>query len=165
MNAIPEELANELGQRLGLAVDHGIIQSNVVAHTGASGFHRLANQAAFDGAVVRGRSYVLVDDFVGQGGTLANLRGFLIDGGGHVVGATALTGKPFSSILAPTNDKLSALRAKHGQDLETWWLDRFGHAFDCLTQSEARYLERTLDADTIRTRIAAAEQAGAGSAV
>jgi adenine/guanine phosphoribosyltransferase-like PRPP-binding protein len=42
-----------------------------------------------------------VDDFVGQGGTLANLIGFIKSLGGHVVGATALTGKPYSAKLAP----------------------------------------------------------------
>ena len=36
--------------------------------------------------------------------------------------------------------------------------EEFGHAFDCLTQSEARYLARAPDVDTIRNRIAAAQQ-------
>ena len=69
-------------------------------------------------------------------------------------------GKPHSASLAPTAAQLTLLRNKHGKDLETWWLARFGHGFDCLTQSEARYLERTANADTIRDRIAAAEQTG-----
>ena len=162
VNAIPEALADELGRALGWPVDPGIAQSNIVGHTGADGFHRLANQAAFAGVVFAGTNYVLVDDFVGQGGTLANLRGFIEKRGGRVVGATALTGKPYSAILRLSSDQLARLRAKHGQDLENWWRDRLGHTFDCLTQSEARYLWRTKDADTVRIRIAAAEQAGDG---
>jgi len=71
-----------------------------------------------------------------------------------------LTGKPYSAKLRPTNEQLALLRAKHGHALEIWWQQRFGHNFDCLTQSEARYLERSPDADTIRNRLAAAEQAG-----
>jgi hypothetical protein len=51
------------------------------------------------------------------------------------------------------------LRQKHG-NIEQWWQDRFGHTFDSLTQSEARYLTRSENADTIRDKIVAAEQAG-----
>lgn len=46
-----------------------------MAHTGANGFGRLARQPFFEGVVTAGQDYVLVDDFVGMGGTLANLRG------------------------------------------------------------------------------------------
>lgn len=156
VNAIPEALADELGERTGFPVDGSIVQINVVGHTGASGFSRLARQALFDGDVVAGADYLLVDDFIGQGGTLANLRGYIESKGGNVIGATVLTGKDFSARLALTNEQLAALRAKHG-NLEDWWKARFGHGFDRLTQSEARYLERTKDADTIRDRLAEAE--------
>ncbi len=162
VNAIPEALADVLGGVLGWPINPDIVQTNVVGHTGSDGFHRMANQAAFTGTVVAGERYVLVDDFIGQGGTLANLRGYVETSGGRVIGATTLTGKQYSAILGLHPDQLAKLRAKHGQDLENWWLDRFGHAFDCLTQSEARYLERTTDADTVRNRIVAAEQKGDG---
>ena len=157
VNAIPEALADELAEQTGFPVDASIVQINVVGHTGANGFSRLAKQALFDGDVVEGADYLLVDDFIGQGGTLANLKGYIESNGGRVIGATVLTGKPFSAKLSPTNEQLTALRQKHGEQLEAWWIDRFGHDFDCLTQSEARYLERTADADTIRDKIAAAE--------
>ena len=160
VNAIPEALADELARLLDLPVDSSVVQTNVVSHTGADGFSRLARQAAFTGEIVAGTDYVMVDDFVGQGGTLANLRGIIEAAGGHVIAATALTGKPHSAALAPTAEQLALLRAKHGKELEIWWNERFGHGFDCLTQSEARYLERTQDADTVRNRIAEAEQTG-----
>jgi len=158
VNAIPEALADELAQRTGLPVDGSIVQTNIVGHTGADGFSRLARQALFAGSVVNGAAYVMVDDFIGQGGTLANLRGHIESNGGRVIAAVVLTGKPYSSKLSLSTDQLTALRIKHhGENLETWWLDRFGHAFDCLTQSAARYLERTQDADVFRNRIAAQE--------
>ena len=160
VNAIPEAMADELAQRLGLAVDDALVQINVVGHTGASGFARLARPAVFEGDIMPTADYLLVDDFIGQGGTLANLKGHIEANGATVIGATVLTGKPYSSVLEPTAQQLAALRAKHGQALEDWWRDRFGYGFDCLTQSEARYLERSPDADRIRDRISEEEQAG-----
>ena len=71
VNAIPEIFAEDMGNRLGWPVDSGVVQINVAAHTGADGFTRLARQAEFDGPIQAGDEYVLVDDFVGMGGTLA----------------------------------------------------------------------------------------------
>ncbi|MBV5340603.1 MAG: phosphoribosyltransferase [Deltaproteobacteria bacterium] len=157
VNAIPEVFADELAQRLDLVVDSGIVQTNVVAHTGANGFGRLARQPFFEGTVTAGQDYVLVDDFVGMGGTLANLRGYIEAQGGKVIGAVTLTGKPYSAKLSLEQMQLQELREKHGTYIESWWQENFGHAFDCLTQSEARYLARTSDVDTIRDRIAEAK--------
>ena len=160
VNAIPAALGRLLNERLGIRFDTAIVQTNVVGHTGAGGYGRLARQAAFEGEVDTDREYVMVDDFIGQGGTLANLRGWIERQGGRVVGAVGLTGKPYSAILNPSEEQLHALRQKHGPDFEKWWREHFGHAFDCLTQSEARYLARSPDADTIRDRLAAAKREG-----
>ena len=157
VNAIPEVFADQLGKVLQWPVDAGVVQVNVVSHTGAGGFWRMARQAEFEGAVVPGQDYVLVDDFVGMGGTLANLKGYIESNGGKVLAAVSLTGKPHSAKLALSPERLYELRNKHGAELENWWLERFAHGFDALTESEARYLARTETADTVRDRIAAAE--------
>ena len=135
---------------------YGFIQINIVGHTGADGFTRLARQARFDGPVESGIEYFLVDDFIGQGGTLANMRSFVLGRGGKVLGATALPGKPYSVTLSVKQEIITQLRHKHGLELEQWWLDRFGFGYDCLTHSEGHYLLRTPDADRIRNRIVAA---------
>lgn len=158
-NAIPEALARAIAERCRLDIDESIVQTNVVNHTGASGYWRLASQALFDGDVLPGRNYVMVDDFVAQGGTMANLRGFIEKRGGRVVLAVSLTGKPHSAKLAPDADQAVRLRKKHGNELENWWKNEFGFGFDLLTASEARYLESTADAEQIRNRIAEAKQA------
>lgn len=165
VNAIPEVLAERLSQVLGWPAETGVVQTNVVSHTGANGFWRLARQAEFDGPVQPGRSYVMVDDFVGMGGTLANLKGYIESKGGKVLAAVSLTGKPHSAKLAVSSERLQELRLKHGKELEDWWVRRFAHAFDALTESEARYLARTATADTIRNRITEAQQTGNGTAV
>lgn len=155
VNAIPEIFADELTKVLGWPIDAGVLQVNVVGHTGADGFSRLARQAEFTGTIQTGCEYVMVDDFVGMGGTLANLRGYIESNGGKVLAAVVLTGKPHSAKLAPTPERLQELRAKHGTELEYWWIEQFAHAFDALTESEARYLARTKTFDTIRDRITA----------
>jgi len=137
---------------------------NSVGHTGADGFKRLANQALFAGPVVQGATYLLVDDFVGQGGTLANLIGFIRSKGGGVVGACVLTGKPYSAKLAPDEGQINALRQKHGRELEAWWAEKFGFDFDRLTRSEARYLEKSADAQAIRDRLIEAGLKGSAGA-
>lgn len=95
----------------------------------------------------------MVDDFVGQGGTLANLRGYLMQGGGRVLGATTLTGRADSAKLALQPGTVAALREKHGDQIENWWQGVFGYRFDCLTESEARYLVRVENVDAIRARL------------
>jgi hypothetical protein len=149
-------LAELLSEALSTPIETSIIQMNVVNHTGASGWHRMCSPPLFDGAVDQELPYVLVDDFIGQGGTLANLRGHVMHHGGSVVGAICLTGRPDSAKLALSDQTLDFLREKHGPEIEKWWLENFGYDFSCLTESEARYLVRVENADTIRSRIAEA---------
>jgi len=158
INQIPVALADKLGHLFQLEVDDSVIQANKVKHTGADGYTRVANPATFTGDVTPGKNYLIVDDFIGQGGTVANLAGYIRSHGGNVLGAVTLTGRDYSAKLAPDPALIDALRNKHGSELEDWWRSKFGYGFDQLTQSEARYLERSGDADTIRARIAAAKQ-------
>lgn len=148
VNAIPEALAWSISTALEWRHEQRITQSNKVFHTGADGFSRLQRQAIFSGEAKTGLNYVLVDDFIGQGGTLANLRGHILRQGGHVLGATALTGKEYSAKLAPSDEQTVELRSRHGH-LEHWWRQRFGFGFECLTASETRYLCRTSPSERI----------------
>jgi len=160
VNAIPTALAKLLSERLKIGFDPAIIQSNVVSHTGASGYGRLSRQARFEGDIEARSEYVMVDDFVGQGGTLANLRGWVEKHHGRVIGAIVLTGKPYSAKLSPSREQIHELTQKHGKSFEDWWKAEFGHTFDCLTQSEARYLTCSPDVDTIRDRLAQEKREG-----
>jgi len=159
MNAIPRAFARSLSKTLGLPIASGIIQVNRVLHTGAGGYHRLSFPPVFEGEV-EPAEYALVDDFIGQGGTLANLKGHVEVRGGRVTGAVVLCGKAYSAKLRLTQETLEALRQKHGRELEEWWIATFGYGFESLTESEARYLTRSSDVDTIRARLAASRGAG-----
>lgn len=156
INRIPAAFAELLAERLSAEIETGVVQGNVAGHTGASGWQRLARPAIFTGRVETGRSFVLVDDFVGQGGTLANLRGHILRHGSEVLAAATLTGKGYSARLALRTETLDALKSRHGPEIENWWRVNFGYGFEKLTESEARYLLRAENADSIRDRILAA---------
>jgi hypothetical protein len=155
VSVLAEVLAQALRKLLGWETDTELVQANIVDHPGDIGFGHLARQAVFAGGVQAGRTYILVDDFIGQGGTLANLRGHILRGGGQVTGATVLTGNAAAAELVPGQDVLQELGSKHGS-VERWWEQYFGWGFDCLTAAEARYLAGWPDTDGIRERIEAA---------
>jgi hypothetical protein len=158
-NAIPDAMAQEIGERLKLPPLSGaIMQSNKVAHTRAGGWHRLVTPATFTGATGAGVDYVLVDDHIGFGGTLANLRGYIEANGGHVRAITTLTETGGARKIAIRPKTLSVLYSKHGNELAQFWRAVFGHGLDCLTDVEAGYLSRVESFDAIRTRMAEAAE-------
>jgi hypothetical protein len=61
---------------------------------------------------------------------------------------------PFSSY--GDDSLIQALREKRGKDFEDCWRQTFGFGYDSLTRSEARHLENSPDAHTIRDRLIAA---------
>jgi hypothetical protein len=119
----------------------------------------LAFPAVFEGAL-KEEEYILVDDFVGQGGTLANLRGHVEFHGGRVTSSISLAGKDRSAKMNLDEGTLQKLRIKHGEQLEEWWNSTFGYGLNRLTESEAAYLFRSDDFDTITARLIAARRAG-----
>lgn len=155
INKIPDATAAVLAHSLRLSVAEGIVQTNVVEHTRSSAAVRFARQPAFTGTIDAGAEYFIVDDHVGMGGTIANLRGYIESRGGLVIGATTLTASRNSATISLRPETLGALRLKHG-GLESWWIDRFGHGYDALTEPEAQHLIRIPDSESIRDRIASA---------
>jgi hypothetical protein len=159
-NAIPDAYARFLGRRLQLRVEEEIDQANSVGHTRSSGFVRLARRATFEGPVLAGDSYLIADDHVGLGGTIAELRAYIEANGAAMIGATTLTRSRDSHHIALRPETLRQLREKHGQSLEDLWRERFGYGLDGLTEPEAGYLLRTPDVERIRAGLAEAEAVG-----
>ncbi|HEX3886945.1 MAG TPA: phosphoribosyltransferase [Phenylobacterium sp.] len=156
-NAIPDAMAQVLARDLGLTVSAGeIVQNNKVGHTRAKAFNRLVTPAQFEGHVVGGASYVLVDDHVGLGGTLANLKGHIETSGAEVIAMTTLTESRHARLIALRQDTLNVLRERHGDELEIFWRQQFGHGLECLTEIEASQLAREPSVDAIRDRLAQA---------
>ena len=163
-NKIPRAYADILADRLGAQVAVDIVHINKVNRSGSDGFHMLAAQPEFDGAVEAGREYIIVDDTLAQGGTLASLKGYIEQKGGRVVAISALTGKDYSAKLRPNTADLELLRKKY-PELEAFWYEEFGYGFDRLTSSEANYLctVKGHTFDTIRNRILAERRQGGAS--
>lgn len=110
------------------------------------------------GDIVAGADYLLVDDHVGFGGTLANLRGFIEYNGGHVLGMTTLTETREARRIAIRDKTADMQKSKHGQELEQFWHGEFGHGIDCLTEIEAGYLCRASSVAAIKNRMAQAAE-------
>lgn len=142
-NAIPDAMAQVLGRSFNLPVVAGeIVQTNKVGHTRAPAFQRLVTPAVFDGDVQSGAAYVLVDDHVGLGGTLANLRGHVEAHGGKVIAITTLTESRDARRISLRPETRDLLWKRHGEELDQLWRAQFGHGIDCLTEVEALQLCR-----------------------
>ena len=164
-NAIPDVMAQVIGRRLAMPVIAAeIVQTNKVGHTRAPAFQRLVTPATFDGVVQPGCRYVLVDDHVGLGGTLANLRGFLEAGGATVVGITTLTESRNARQISLKAATREVLWTRHGAELDSLWHDHFGHGIDSLTEVEAIQLCRQQSVAAIQDFLvkAAVEARGRG---
>lgn len=143
-NKIPMAFAKLLQEVLELELDNNIIQISTGNRTTSNGVERLLKRVLFDGKVQKGRNYFIVDDVITQGGTLADLRGYIESLGGNVIGAGALSGKAHSSVLAITKPTLGLLRQQAGKDIEKYWQQHFGYGYEAFTESEARYLNKQI---------------------
>ena len=156
-NAIPDAMAQTLSRYIGLPVIVGeIVQTNKVGHTRAPAFQRLVTPALFDGDVQSGTAYVLVDDHVGLGGTLANLRGYVEDRSGLVIAITTLTESRDARHLSLRPHTRDLLWQKHGEELDAFWRGQFGYGIDCLTEVEALQLCRQHSVAAIESFLAKA---------
>lgn len=143
-NKIPMAYALALSEMLGVDMDLGIVQAKRAYRTSSDGVGRLLKRVSFDGVVLSGHHYMIIDDVITQGGTLADLRGFIESKGGKVILASTLNGKPNSAKLPITKATLGQLRKQAGKEIEQWWQEQFGYDFSQFTESEARYLAKQI---------------------
>ncbi|EXJ11930.1 adenine phosphoribosyltransferase [Nitrincola nitratireducens] len=154
-NKIPAALAYYLAVNLQLELCGDIVQANKPQRTDKGAYYRLSQYPFFDGNVQQGRNYVILDDTLSMGGTLASLRGYIENKGGRVILAVALTGHDGAASLNIKEAMLKAIRNKHGDELDEWWKSEVGFGVDKLTQGEAGHLKKASSIDEIRSRILA----------
>lgn len=158
-NKIPLATAEILAYKLNLDVEMDIIQSDRVYRTNSGADHRLAFTPTFEGSVVSGQEYFLIDDTLAMGGTLASLRGFIENRKGKVLGAMVMTAHEGSLHLPIRQEMLNNIFQKHGQILNDFWKEQFDYEIDKLTQAEAGHLRAAKTFDSIRERIITARNA------
>ena len=159
-NKIPLAIAEVLADRLGLHVETQVVQREKVYRTNSGSDHRLAFNPSYTGPIVEDRAYLIVDDTLTMGGTLASLRGYVENRGGKVLGASVMTAHIGALDMAVKPKMLAAINEKHGPAMDHFWKEEFGHGIDRLTQGEAGHLKAAASVDAIRDRIAAARHAG-----
>ena len=156
-NQIPLAMAAVLSKELDSPVDHNILQANKVNRTDAGIDHRLAYQPLFTGEVKAGQEYLLVDDTLSVGSTIANLRGYIETNGGKVIGAAVMTAHEGALNIAIKPEMIHAIINKHGNDMDIYLNKELGYGVDKLTQGEAGHIRKAQDVEQIRNRIFAAK--------
>ncbi len=147
-NAIPQALAAHYATNSGGSVDTGIVQINRAYHTGANAIQRLIARPQFDGSVMAGARYVLVDDVTTLGGTLAELAHHIQSGGGEVVGVITLVNASRNVTMVAPARVTREIERRFGDEVRRL----FGVEPSALTAAEAGYLIGFRDADTLRNR-------------
>ena len=160
-NQIPYAYAAALKVDYGMKLDEQIIQVQKAGHTDAEGIHRLMAHSVFDGEVIQGQDYVLVDDVMTFGGTLNDLRDYIESNGGRVVACTVLAVGRNGSYLAVQPKTVEEIYSKFGKEEINNLLREAGIAYDAesLTDRQARYIQNT-DLFTLRNRIDAEKASG-----
>ena len=159
-NKIPIAFAQEIAERLNLDVETDIIQQEFVGRTDSGADHRLEFNPSFEGEVKQGKKYIVVDDTLTMGGTLASLRGYIENRGGQVVGATVMTAHPGALDMVVKPNMLEAIGVKHGQVMNEFWKENYGYEIDKLTQGEAGHLKAAQSVDSLRERLTKARDEG-----
>ena len=159
-NKIPLAMAKVLARRLNLQVESSIVQSERVGRTGTGADHRLAFNPSFEGEVKTDQAYLIIDDTLLMGGTIASLRGYIENRGGRVVGVSVMDAQEGAVDIAVKPKMLAAIENKHGPSMNQFWQENFGYGIDKLTQSEAGHLRRATSVDEIRDRLVKARHEG-----
>lgn len=140
-NALPFAYAARLREMIGGEVDSDIVQAARVGRTTLNRFQRFLWQPQFVGDVRLDRPYVLVDDAVTIGGTVAALCSHIVRAGGTVAAVTALAHKSGQhQPLALTYRTRQMLDTVYTAGIEHLWKEAIGHEIDCLTEPEGAFL-------------------------
>jgi len=147
-NAIPQVLSEVFAFLCGASADIDLVQVTKVHHTGADPMQRLIRRPEFEGPVQVGANYVLVDDVVNFGTTLAELAHYIQLNGGLVSEIAVMVNAGRNKALSPDRKTLSILKERFVNEI----IEIFGIDIDALTANEAQYLVGFRMSNEIRDR-------------
>jgi len=141
-NVLPATHAKILSKVIAGEVDDRIIQDSRVGRTNMTRFARFLWQPSFCGQVLDGRSYVIVEDMVTLGGTVAALASYIHKHGGRVVAVISLASDkgPLTTPLALRQNTRRRLNNVFSSGFSDFWREAIGHAGTCLTDREGAFL-------------------------
>ena len=147
-NAIAQVLAEVFAFLSGASADKDLVQVTKVYHTGADPMQRLIHRPEFEGPVEVGAEYVLIDDVLNFGTTLAELAHYIQLNGGLVSNIAVMVNAGRNKSLSPDRKTLRILKERFANEI----IEIFGINIDALTANEAQYLVGFRSSDEIRNR-------------
>lgn len=153
-NVLPRALAWVISKHSGLLVATNIIETRKVSRTKKSALVKFFDLPVFEGKVIQGQDYILIDDAVSQGATLSELRHFIDNVGGNVVNISTFAAAQFSAKIAPRTETIQKIEEKFGRDGTEKFLREYSVAgtLEALTGRQALYLLSFGSLDTLRER-------------
>ena len=158
LNKLPLAYARELAKESNGEVA-GISQTNVTSHTDSGAIERMFRTPNFNGEVIKGKKYLIVDDVVTSGSTVRALKEYIENNGGKVIGVSSLSNISsihggYSGNLAIKQDTIKKLREKFIIRQLNSLLLQYGIAekYQDLTNAQAIYLLQFKDIDRLRDK-------------
>ncbi|MFN3832148.1 MAG: phosphoribosyltransferase [Allorhizobium sp.] len=137
-NALAISYAQWLGHELGWGVEEGIFQTKDFSKDKSTAWVRIAHRSGFYGEIDKTTPYVIVDDVVTLGGTLADLRSFILGKGGRVIGMSTLASKDGNDVQIRLNSsEQTELEKFYGSDLAKFCNELLGFDHRGFTSPEA----------------------------
>lgn len=156
-NKIPLALAMQLQRFYGNKVDLDIIQAVRANHTGSNAVNRLKNVVFKKNSdqPLNGKTFVIVDDHITMGGTVASLAKFIHDNGGKVDKAFSLSNNTRqiklpdgSQDITPSKSEIAQARNRFGS-----WVEEFsGMKYEEMSKQTIQYLLRFKSIEALKAK-------------
>lgn len=139
-NALAISYAQWLSHELDWPVETRAFQEKTVSRDREKAWVRIANRCDFYGEIDKQAAYVIVDDVITTGGTLADLRSFILRKGGRVIGMSAIAARDGTwQRIRLGDDTRAKLERHYGRDLSEFCREYLGFPHECLTDGEASH--------------------------
>ncbi|MBX5205836.1 phosphoribosyltransferase [Rhizobium sp. NZLR1] len=137
-NALAVGYANWLAHELDWEVDESIFQMKDFSKDKLDRWVRIAHRSTFYGEIDKKTPYVIVDDVITQGGTMADLRSFILGKGGRVIGMSAIASREGNDVQIRLDaDTQTKLEKMYGGDLAKFCGEHLGFHYRGFTCPEA----------------------------
>lgn len=150
-NKLPEAVARVIGMK----IHTGVYMHKTLNRKTLTAMERLVHKPVFGGKITAGKSYILVDDIVTQGGTVSALRKYVIRNGGTVAAIVTLSYSAGSKVMTPNQKDIFRLTKKFNFNSITEILRHYNIAQSLceLTNSQIKYLLLFKELDVLKNKI------------